>query len=194
MNSRKQKLEELKKKKYEKLNKQRNKVLKRLESRTDSAIIDDDEDVCILCHERSKKDNELVYLADINKNSTLCGAFYGDENKTQAFINICFHTVHINCFIKMDERECPLCSKRINCVFPVNFVKTNKKLNRICSNIIISVMVSTFKVYDIENHFILILRHLIESYGLNSLVTLSKYEIQRKIKAKTDAFLLEFAK
>lgn len=55
-------------------------------------------------------------------------------------------------------------------------------------------MVSTFKVYDIENHFILIFRHLVESYGLNSLVSLSKYEIQRKIKAKTDTFLLEFAK
>lgn len=53
-------------------------------------------------------------------------------------------------------------------------------------------MVNQYRVYDIENHFILIFKHLVESYGLNSLISITKYETERKQRMKTDKFLLDF--
>ena len=72
--------------------------------------------------------------------------------------------------------NCPLCSKSVNCIFPVKFDAKLAKLNRMCSNIIIAVMVSQYRILDIENNFILLYKHLIEAKGLNSLVSVTRYE------------------
>ena len=53
-------------------------------------------------------------------------------------------------------------------------------------------MVLLYKVYDIENYFILLFKHLVESEGLNSLISLTKYELEKKHRSKVDRFILEF--
>ena len=53
-------------------------------------------------------------------------------------------------------------------------------------------MVTLYKVFDVENPFMLIFKHVVESKGLNSLVSFVKYETEKKKWQKVDSFLIEF--
>lgn len=100
-------------------------VLKRVSSLNEGKA-EEEEEVCILCHEKSKLNNKLVYLASINKNNTICGAVHGKNNVTNTFINTCFHAIHVNCFIQMDKKNdlsfnCPYCQAFTNFIIPIEF-------------------------------------------------------------------------
>ena len=68
------------------------------------------------------------------------------------------------------------------------------KLNRMCSNIIIAVMVSQYKILDIENNFILLYNHIIEAKGLNSLVSVTRYEQEKFLRGKVDTYFQRLLK
>ena len=63
-----------------------------------------------------------------------------------------------------------------NCVLPISYRKDNKKTNRICENIMVASMVTLYKIFDVESPFMLLFKHIVESKGLNSLVSFVKYE------------------
>ena len=88
------------------------------------------------------------------------------------------------------EYTCPLCSKKANCVLPIKYNKGNKKINRVCENIIVASMVTLHKVFDVENPFMLIFKHVVESKGLNSLVSFVRYEADKRKWKKVDSFLI----
>ena len=63
-----------------------------------------------------------------------------------------------------------------------------------CSNIMIATMVSIYKILDIENNFILLFKHLIESKGLNSVVSITRYEQEKILRNKVDDYLQHLVK
>ena len=191
----KKKAEEKKKKLKEKFKNKRELVLQRNLSKTSNqGEENEEEDLCLLCHEAAKKNNQLVYLAHINKDKTICGAIYADQNKANTLITTCFHTIHVNCYIEMNksvvEFNCPLCTKKGNCIFPVKYSYEEKRLNRICSNVINASMMILYKVYDNESNFILLFKHLLESKGLNSMISFTRYESEKFQRGKVDDYIL----
>ena len=55
----------------------------------------------------------------------------------------------------------------------------------------IASMVTNYKVFDVESHFLLIVRHLVEYMGFSSLLSFQKYEQDRKMWKKINRFLWE---
>ena len=86
--------------------------------------------------------------------------------------------------------NCPLCQKKGNCIFPVNFDPNDKKLNKICSNVINASLMIQYKIYDNDSNFILLFKHLLESKGLNSLISFARYEQEKAQRGKVDDFSL----
>jgi hypothetical protein len=60
-----------------------------------------DEDICMTCHEKNHLDNQLVYLAKIGTNNTLCKAIHNENDKANTTVYTCFHTLHLKCFIQL---------------------------------------------------------------------------------------------
>ena len=56
-----------------------------------------------------------------------------------------------------------------------------------------SSLIKVYDVYDIESLFLLILKHLILSKGLNQLISLSRYQQERNIWRRNDDYLVELA-
>ena len=86
--------------------------------------------------------------------------------------------------------NCPLCHRKGNCIFPVNFDPNDKKLNKICSNVINASLMIQYKIYDNDSNFILLFKHLLESKGLNSLISFTRYEQEKVQRGKVDDFIL----
>lgn len=143
---------------------------------------EEDESLCMTCHEAAKPNNELVFLGKINKDHTLSSCVYGENNRAAVSIQTCFHTVHTDCFQKMDRRNnvftCPLCSKQQNCIIPTKFSTKKNKTFRICSNFMIASLVTTYNTLDLESPFLLFFKSLVESYSMGSLVGMNR-EIRR---------------
>lgn len=74
------------------------------------------------------------------------------------------------------EFTCPLCSKKGNCIFPLSYDQKEGRLNRICTNVLNASMMILYKIYDNESNFILLFKHLLESKGLNSMISFNRYE------------------
>ena len=186
----KRKAEEKKRKLKEKYKKNQELILEKHPSKVESMKEEEEEDLCILCHEKERENNNFVYLSSVMKN-TICSSVYGEDNRSGTLLNTCFHCVHINCYAKMEgglQTTCPLCSKGVNCIFPAKFDPKSTKLNRMCSNIIIATMVSAYRILDTESNFILLFKHLLESKGLNSLVSITRYGQQKLFREKVDSY------
>ena len=54
----------------------------------------------------------------------------------------------------------------------------------------IASMVTLYKVFDVESHFLLIFKHLVESKGLNSLVSFARYDLEKRMWNRVDNFLV----
>ena len=48
-----------------------------------------------------------------------------------------------------------------------------------------------FKIYESDNMFILLFKHLLESKGLNSLISSTRYEQVKNRRGRIDDFILE---
>ena len=59
------------------------------------AINEEEDDICLTCHEKEKSDNQLIYLGVISKDNTLSSCIFGSDNKGGVSLQTCFHTVHI---------------------------------------------------------------------------------------------------
>lgn len=57
----------------------------------------------------------------VNVNKTIAQSFFSNINKMSTNIKICFHKLHINCYIKNKYNKCPLCSQYVNCIIPIKF-------------------------------------------------------------------------
>lgn len=55
----------------------------------------------------------------------------------------------------------------------------------------ISSMIFHYDVYDVENYFNIIFKHLVESKGLNSLLSFTRYETDKNFWRRNDDFLTE---
>lgn len=73
----KKKIEEKKKRMLEKFKTKQNLVLERNLSKTSAQGGDEDVDLCLLCHEKEKPQNAMVYLSTVNKDKTICCSLYG---------------------------------------------------------------------------------------------------------------------
>lgn len=92
---------------------------------------------------------------------------------------MCQHLVHVNCFISFEksgylEFNCPLCSKKSNCFFPVEFDPSDVRTNRIFFNVIVATQAVIYKYYETDNYFLPIFKHVVESRGLQSLISFSQ--------------------
>ena len=47
-----------------------------------------------------------------------------------------------------------------------------------------------YKIYDNDSNFILLFKHLLESKGLNSLISFARYEQEKAQRGKVDDFIL----
>ena len=141
--------------------------------------VSSEEQTCILCHEKSKEGNELYYLTSIDKNIP-CGAFYGKNNYCHLSLSTCFHALHFDCYIDLDKLgakfQCPLCNAQRNCILPAFVERYNKKTLKICHNIMNASLVSTHKIWDVDSLFMIIFKHLIQSKGLNSVLSVTRYQ------------------
>lgn len=72
----------------------------------------------------------------VNVNKTVALSFFKGIDKMGTHIKICFHQLHLNCYLKNKCAKCPLCSQFVNCVIPVKYLAHNRRLNRICYNYI----------------------------------------------------------
>ena len=135
-------------------------------------------------------------MSSVNQGKTIACVIHPKENKANTLFDTCFHTIHLQCFTKMLDKTmeytCPLCSRKANCILPIKYQKENKKINKICENIMVASMVTLYKVFDVENPFILIFKHVVESKGLNSLVSFVRYDMEKKKWHKVDSFLMGF--
>ena len=132
-----------KKKMYEKFKKNSEKVMNMMATKSLIFSVDENEDLCLTCHERSKPNNQLVYFASISKSKSFAASYYGNQDLSQYLSSSCMHTVHTKCFIKFIKEKryqyssnCPLCSASVNCVLPYKYEK-NSEATSICENSII---------------------------------------------------------
>lgn len=183
---------------YKKLKEKREMVLERNPSKTGRANEEEEseQETCLLCHETTKKDKEMVYLAKLVKDETLANSFHGQEDKAGISIETCRHPVHSRCFMGIDknsnmEFSCPLCSKKSNIFLPINI--SNPVTLKQCENIINALHVVKFKSLDFTSIFPLLYRHLIESYGLGSLINLVDFAKEKTRKRANDELILEVA-
>ena len=159
-----------------------NKAMQKLQTDSLCKIPSEEGDFCIICREKSKKNNQLVYLAKAVSNYTLSSCLY-ESNKMKTHVESCFHAIHVECYLKREKKlsmtrsqSCTLCGKTANCILPEKFNPKEKKILRICMNSIISVFFAQFETYDIENFFILMLKHLVESKTFLSLTNTHKFQ------------------
>lgn len=110
-----------------------------------------EEEECIICREKAKRDRPIGYLVEMVK-KTLSSVFYREENKTDTMMKSCFHCVHADCYVKSvkSNRKCPLCSKTVNGIIPMHYEQHQKKFIRICFTIISSAMLELYDVLDIH--------------------------------------------
>ena len=52
-------------------------------------------------------------------------------------------------------------------------------------------MMILFKIYENGNNFILLFKHLLESEGLNSMISFIKYELEKHQRGKVDTYILD---
>lgn len=153
--------------------------------------VSSEEQTCILCHERSKEGNELYYLAFIDK-SIACGAFYGKNNSCNLSLNTCFHALHFDCFVGFNKKDlnfqCPLCHAQRNCILPA-FEKYNSNAMKVCRDIMVAFLISAHKIWDVDSLFMIIFKHLVQSKGLNSVLSASRFQDNRNLWQKNDSFL-----
>ena len=177
----KEKAAEKKKKIYEKFKKRGNTLIKNLATKSLNMQIDENEDICLMCHEKEKPENELVFMAQLNKNKTLSSSFYGKDDKSSLLFKSCLHTIHLNCYVKMMQSKslsnfnCPLCSKQMNCILPRGFHPERSRTFEICSSSITICFGIHYQIFNDESLFMLLFKHLIESKGLHSLINLNHY-------------------
>lgn len=153
--------------------------------------------ICILCHEKEKQNNSIFYPSFLNKNFTISGALFGANNVTKTNFRICFHPMHLNCYINLSKNsdftfDCPLCHMKCNCIVPAVESKDDKASERICRNIMICVMASQNKIYDPESQFSLIFKHLVESCGLGSLFDHNTYLKKRIAWEKNNSHMKNY--
>ena len=138
----------------------------------------------------------MVYLAEVNRGRTLAASIHGENDIANTLFSTCFHTMHLKCYFGLEgdptNLNCPLCGKFSNCIVPAFFENKMKKLNRICYNVMISSMIKNYKLYDIESYFMLAARHLVESMGLNSLLSFMKYKEEKSFRRKVNDFVWAF--
>lgn len=149
------------------------------------SLQDDDQDECLVCHEKKKKDNPLVYLAACKKSTPFSSAKHGGENKANISLTTCFHTMHTNCFAKFDKDndlnfDCPLCTKKVNCILPRCIDEQDRNVKKMVFNGIIACMVTQYKNYETDDLFILMMKHLVEAKGLKALTLSFSYENKAK--------------
>ena len=112
-------------------------------------------------------------------------------------VTTCFHTIHLNCFEKHAKESglkfsCPLCSKKSNCFFPKHYEKEDKKINLMFKNAMLGYMISEHAELSVENVFTLLMRHVVEVNGLNSVISFTDYELKKKNLRKTNEFVDRF--
>ena len=61
------------------------------------------EELCLICNKAAIANNQLVYMARVYKDKSICGVIYGDQSKSNTLITTCLHTVHTNCYIEMKK-------------------------------------------------------------------------------------------
>ena len=61
-----------------------------------------------------------------------------------------------------------MCDERGHCILPVT--PGDEGLDRICENVMNVGMMIVYEVYDHEENFMLLFKHLLESKGLNSMI------------------------
>ena len=59
--------------------------------------------MCLICNEAAKANNQLVYMACVYKDKSICGVIYGDQSKSNTLIATCLHTVHVNCYMEIKK-------------------------------------------------------------------------------------------
>ena len=109
-------------------------------------------------------------------------------------MSTCFHPVHLNCYANLDKDNkfccnCPLCQFKTNCIIPAVPGDDDKVLLKICRNTTYFALMATYKIYYCESLFSLVFKHLVESKGLNSLMSHSLYQNKRKAWARNDAHM-----
>lgn len=87
---------------------------------------------------------------------------------------------------------CPLCSKPINVFLPQDYDLSEYRMNNTCRNIIINKFFRDYKVFDFDNIFIVLFKHLIESKSFYSLLNIERYERSKKARSKTDFYVERF--
>jgi hypothetical protein len=157
-------------------------------------MISEEEELCILCHEKQKPNNQLVYICNINKNMTVGTAIFGEGDLARTYISSCYHAMHVNCFTSYKKEanfnfNCPLCQKVSNCILPLSIHKNAERLNKICENAKIASIVAMTSSYNVESSFLIIFKHLVESKGLNSVIEKSRYKENKKAWGKNDTYL-----
>ena len=92
------------------------------------------EELCVICNEAGQANNRLVYLAHVYKDKSICGVIHGGQCKSNTLIAACPHTIHANCYIKIDkenvEFKCPACNKIGHCILPATL--GDERLTRMC--------------------------------------------------------------
>ena len=163
--------------------------------------VDDNEDLCLTCHEREKPNNQLVYFSSVMKDKFFTSSYYGNQDQSKTLFSSCMHTIHTKCFIKFIKQNryqyasrCPLCSAPVNCVLPYRYDK-NSEANSICENSIIISLGVFSNNFMSEGFFMMLFKHLVESKGLNSLIFPQKYMkekfLWRKLNKHVELLLSE---
>ena len=62
-------------------------------------------------------------------------------------------------------------------------------MNNTCRNIIINKFFTKYKVFDFDDIFLVLFKHLVESKSFNPLINIDRYEKYKKTREKTDFFI-----
>lgn len=136
-----------------------------------------------------------MYVGSLEKNASIFYSLYGDEDKSEVNINSCLHPIHFSCFLGINKSgfdfNCPLCAKKSNIYIPID--ARDKKSKRRCENLINALEVVKYKNHDFGSLLITLIRHLVGSYGLNSLIFDKMFENEKKRMRKVDRVLLHMS-
>ena len=176
---------EKKKKMLEKFKKKGEQVMNNLATKSLIMSVDDNEELCLFCHDKPKANNPLIHMASVSKDKTITCSFYGEDDKSRVSIHSCMHSIHLHCYLKMMSENnlpnynCPLCSTPLNCILPTHFNPDDLHPYEIsCSSITISLGMNC-RVFNSDSLVTLIFKHLVNSKGLNNLLRLERYESER---------------
>ena len=106
----------LKKKKiYEKFKNNSEKMMNIMATKSLLFSVDENEDLCLTCHEKSKPNNKLVYFSSVKKDITLACQYY-KHSESKVLFSSCMHTIHTGCFVKFIKKIATNIKANVLCV------------------------------------------------------------------------------